>query len=243
MKIQGFLDQLLKTAQQSAGGLGNAAGVKSGADFGKGALAGGALGLLLGNRKARKMGGKAAVYGGLAAVGVLAYKAYGDWQKQQAGAGAAEEGDQIGVRVVAEGADPVAGGEALGEQQGGRAGDRVVQFAVELRVQQLAAPVAGGISADQKTLCFQIFCPPRNGSLICVQQFRQLRLRAAGVMPHCMDQVNLCCADPLFPHREQDQFFRFARDLCDFSFRNIHRLLRASLQEVVSTSLYVQSIV
>lgn len=91
MKIQGFLDQLLKTAQQSAGGLGNAAGVKSGADFGKGALAGGALGMLLGNRKARKMGGKVAVYGGLAAVGVLAYKAYGDWKKQQGGAGAAVE--------------------------------------------------------------------------------------------------------------------------------------------------------
>ena len=88
MKIQGFLDQLLKTAQQSASGLGDAAGVKSGADFGKGALTGGALGMLLGNRKARKMGGKVAVYGGLAAVGVLAYKAYGDWQKQQGGAGA-----------------------------------------------------------------------------------------------------------------------------------------------------------
>ena len=88
MKIQGFLDQLLKTAQDSAGSLGNAAGVKSGADFGKGALAGGALGMLLGNRKARKMGGKVAVYGGLAAVGVLAYKAYGDWKKQQGGAGA-----------------------------------------------------------------------------------------------------------------------------------------------------------
>ncbi len=88
MKIQGFLDQLLKTAQQSAGGLGNAAGVKSGADFGKGALTGGALGMLLGNRKARKMGGKVAVYGGLAAVGVLAYKAYGDWKKQQGGVGA-----------------------------------------------------------------------------------------------------------------------------------------------------------
>ena len=56
-------------------------------------------------------------------------------------------------------------------------------------------------------------------------------------------KVDLCCADPFLPHREQDQFFRFARDLCDFSFRNIHRLLRASLQEVVSTSLYVQSIV
>ncbi len=89
MKIQGFLDQLLKTAQQSASGLGDAAGVKSGADFGKGALTGGALGMLLGNRKARKMGGKVAVYGGLAAVGMLAYKAYGDWQKQQGGAAAA----------------------------------------------------------------------------------------------------------------------------------------------------------
>ena len=100
MKIQGFLDQLLKTAQQSAGGLGNAAGVKSGADFGKGALAGGALGLLLGNRKARKMGGKAAVYGGLAAVGVLAYKAYGDWQKQQAGAGAAAAAEPRTVNVL-----------------------------------------------------------------------------------------------------------------------------------------------
>lgn len=100
MKIQGFLDQLLKTAQQSAGGLGNAAGVKSGADFGKGALAGGALGLLLGNRKARKMGGKAAVYGGLAAVGVLAYKAYGDWQKQQAGAGAAAAAEPRTVNLL-----------------------------------------------------------------------------------------------------------------------------------------------
>ncbi len=89
MKTQGFLDQLLKTAQQSMGDLGNAAGVKSGADFGKGALAGGALGLLLGNRRARKMGGKAAVYGGLAAVGMLAYKAYGDWKKQQGAPAAA----------------------------------------------------------------------------------------------------------------------------------------------------------
>jgi uncharacterized membrane protein YebE (DUF533 family) len=97
MKIQGFLDQLLKTAQQSAGGLGNAAGVKSGADFGKGALAGGALGMLLGNRKARKMGGKVAVYGGLAAVGVLAYKAYGDWKKQQGGVGAAVEPRTVDV--------------------------------------------------------------------------------------------------------------------------------------------------
>jgi uncharacterized membrane protein YebE (DUF533 family) len=111
MKTQGFLDQLLKTAQQSLGSggldslLGGAKGGpltqqspagKSGdkksllnADFGKGALAGGAatgaLAMLLGSRKARKMGGKLALYGGVAAVGMLAYKAYGDWKKQQPG--------------------------------------------------------------------------------------------------------------------------------------------------------------
>ncbi len=91
MKTHGFLDQLLKTAQGSLGDLvgGDASkGGKPGAggiggDFGKGALVGGALGLLLGNRKARKVGGKLAVYGGLAAVGALAWKAYGDWKKQQ----------------------------------------------------------------------------------------------------------------------------------------------------------------
>ncbi len=124
MKTSGFLDQLLKTAQQSLGGgtsgststglgglLGSSGGGlggligsvtggalstqdKSGtrgssgrgllnADFGKGALTGGALGLLLGNRKVRKAGGKIALYGGVAAVGLLAYKAYGDYRRQQ----------------------------------------------------------------------------------------------------------------------------------------------------------------
>lgn len=84
MNTKGFLDQLMKTAQQSLGDLsGGKGGI--GGDFGKGALAGGALGLLLGNRRARRFGGKVAVYGGLAAVGALAYKAYGDWKQQQGG--------------------------------------------------------------------------------------------------------------------------------------------------------------
>lgn len=114
MKTSGFLDQLLKTAQQGLG-QGGLEGLLGGgdpparrpppasgaphddergwlnADFGKGAIAGGALGLLLGNRKARKYGGKLAVYGGVAAIGVLAYRAYGDWQRQQAGADAGVE--------------------------------------------------------------------------------------------------------------------------------------------------------
>ncbi|MBA6116118.1 MULTISPECIES: tellurite resistance TerB family protein [Pseudomonas] len=97
MNTRGLLDQLLKSGQEllnkqagagkpgaGAGGLG---GLLSGA--GGGALAAGAMGLLLGNKKARKYGGKAITYGGLAALGVLAYKAYGNWQARQgAGQGA-----------------------------------------------------------------------------------------------------------------------------------------------------------
>jgi len=56
--------------------------------LGAGALGGGAIGLLMGSRKARKIGGKVAMYGGMAALGVLAYRAYNDWQARQAGAGA-----------------------------------------------------------------------------------------------------------------------------------------------------------
>jgi uncharacterized membrane protein YebE (DUF533 family) len=52
--------------------------------FGGGVATGGALGLLLGNKKARKVGGKVAMYGGLAALGVIAYKAYNNWQAQNA---------------------------------------------------------------------------------------------------------------------------------------------------------------
>ncbi len=124
MKTQGFLDQLLKTAQQNLGGGGGLGGLLGNvggglpamrteqrdsrhdggpredrgllnADFGKGALAGGALGLLLGNKKARKYGKKVALYGGVAAVGVLAYKAYGDWKRQQGGFAAGAEPQTI----------------------------------------------------------------------------------------------------------------------------------------------------
>jgi uncharacterized membrane protein YebE (DUF533 family) len=103
MNTRGLLDQLLKSGQDmlqnkaggqrksddqgalggllGSGGLGRLLGGAGG-----GALAAGAMGLLLGNKKARKFGGKALTYGGLAALGVIAYKAYGNWQAQQAGA-------------------------------------------------------------------------------------------------------------------------------------------------------------
>ncbi len=127
MNFQGFLDQLLQSAQGSSpdgaaprrgtlpaqGGLGGMPGGEGGlggllggagsgkdalgsilgsssgkggllnADFGKGALSGGALGLLLGKNKTTR---KLATYGGLAAIGVMAYRAYSDYQQQQ-GAG------------------------------------------------------------------------------------------------------------------------------------------------------------
>lgn len=114
MNTRGLLDQLLKSGQDllqqksgagSTGGLGGALGGllgggkggPGGGDLGTllkgaggGALAAGALGLLLGNKSARKLGGQALTYGGLAALGVIAYKAYGNWQAQQQQGGAAQ---------------------------------------------------------------------------------------------------------------------------------------------------------
>jgi uncharacterized membrane protein YebE (DUF533 family) len=46
------------------------------------ALAGGVLGLLLGSKSGRKIGGKVLTYGGLAVIGTLAYKAYQNHQQQ-----------------------------------------------------------------------------------------------------------------------------------------------------------------
>lgn len=83
MNLQGFLDHLLKSGASPGKGrtsTGGGVGDMLNADFGKGALAGGALGLLLGKNKATR---KLATYGGLAALGVMAYKAYGDYKQQQ----------------------------------------------------------------------------------------------------------------------------------------------------------------
>jgi uncharacterized membrane protein YebE (DUF533 family) len=52
-----------------------------GGNFAGGAVAGGILGLLVGNKKARKMAGGLIGYGGAAAAGALAYKAYQNWQQ------------------------------------------------------------------------------------------------------------------------------------------------------------------
>lgn len=100
MDTRSLLDQLLKAAPGLLGNAGNQAKPRkderpAGKDSGLGSLlsgaaggglAAGAIGLLLGSKKARKYGGKALTYGGLAALGVMAYKAYNNWQQQQGGA-------------------------------------------------------------------------------------------------------------------------------------------------------------
>ncbi|QDC07724.1 tellurite resistance TerB family protein [Pseudomonas sp. SWI7] len=92
MNTRGLLDQLLKSGQQllekqaggaktgaGAGGLG---GLLSGA--GGGLLGGGALGVLLGSKKARKFGGKALTYGGLSRAWRACLQGLCNWQAQQA---------------------------------------------------------------------------------------------------------------------------------------------------------------
>lgn len=76
---------------------GQGSGLKAGMDwssFGAGAATGaastGALGLLLGSKQALRQAGKVAKYGGIAAIGLMAYKAYSQWQAQQARQGATQ---------------------------------------------------------------------------------------------------------------------------------------------------------
>jgi uncharacterized membrane protein YebE (DUF533 family) len=84
MNTKNLLDQLLQginsSTPQSTEGLSTLMSNKGGA-----ALAGGALGLLIGSKSGRKMGGKVLTYGGLAVLGTLAYKAYQNYQQQSAG--------------------------------------------------------------------------------------------------------------------------------------------------------------
>ncbi|WP_189466353.1 tellurite resistance TerB family protein [Litchfieldella qijiaojingensis] len=103
MNAKGILDQLMKQAGGSSGGKGQGSsgfdvnqlmnGLSSqlsgrgsqgsGVDM-KSLLGGGALGLLIGSKRGRKVGGKALKYGAIAGVGVLAWKA---WQNYQSGQG------------------------------------------------------------------------------------------------------------------------------------------------------------
>lgn len=99
MGANAFLDQLLKTGAGMLGDAKAAAGRAQGSgDLGKyatGAAVGGVLGLLLGTKRGRSVGGSALKLGSVAAIGALAWKAYQDYQANQpaqAPAGAAGGG-------------------------------------------------------------------------------------------------------------------------------------------------------
>lgn len=117
MNTTSLLDQLLKsgrslldaagTATTGSGQTGATGGAGGGlgdvlksalgglnSDLGKGALMGGALGLLLGSKRMRKMGGSLLAYSGMAALGAVAYRAYADWQRNQTGQPAADSAPQ-----------------------------------------------------------------------------------------------------------------------------------------------------
>ena len=98
MNAQGMLEQLLKSGlsmiegKAQTPGAGGAAGQVQWGQVGAGAVAGSALGLLLGSKRGRKFGGKALKVGSVAALGMLAYKAYGQWQAQQRAQAAPQAG-------------------------------------------------------------------------------------------------------------------------------------------------------
>ncbi|HEX4879522.1 MAG TPA: tellurite resistance TerB family protein [Limnobacter sp.] len=105
MNTKGLIDQLLRAGgdllQQGGSQPFHTSRGKPGVNMrdvmlgaGGGAAATAALGMLLGNKRHKKMGGKVLTYGGLAALGVLAYKAYSNYQDQQKNSGASPVAQQ-----------------------------------------------------------------------------------------------------------------------------------------------------
>ncbi len=106
MSAQSLIDQLLKTGLAAVNDArGSLLGANQSGDLGKyatGAAAGGVLALLLGTRGGRRVGGSALKIGSLAALGLLAYRTYNDWQaQQQANAPASAAGVAAGVAADA----------------------------------------------------------------------------------------------------------------------------------------------
>lgn len=97
MSTKGLLDQLLRQGQSviqskmsphspgrrsAPAGSSSLSGLTQGLN--KSALASGALSMLMGSKRMSKFGSVGLKYGGLAALGVLAHRAYSHWQEQNA---------------------------------------------------------------------------------------------------------------------------------------------------------------
>ena len=107
-----------------------------------GFAAGGLLGVLLGQKKFRKMAGGALGYGGAAALGALAYRAYQNWQA----------GQQAGQAPVATAADAPQQGSAFAPVTGADG----KPFALALIRSMIAAANADGhVGADEQKQIFE----------------------------------------------------------------------------------------
>ena len=114
--------------------------------FGGGAVAGGILGLMLGSKKMRKMAGGMVAYGGAAAAGALAFKAYENWK----------QGKDAATAPVATAADVTQVDPRFLPGQTSAANGQPFQL-VLIRAMIYAAKADGHIDAlEQKTLFEQV---------------------------------------------------------------------------------------
>lgn len=98
MDVKGVIDGLSRQLGGN-GSQGTQRSGSSGFDM-KSLLGGGALGMLVGSKRGRSMGGKALKYGAIAGVGVLAWKAWQSTQEKEnkgAGTQSSSEGERVEV--------------------------------------------------------------------------------------------------------------------------------------------------
>ncbi|MBW4935850.1 tellurite resistance TerB family protein [Marinobacter sp. F4206] len=151
MNVMSVLNQVMKQAQSGQSGAGGSMDVgqmvdkvssqfRGGQGSGssmvdmKSLLGGGALGLMLGSKRGRKMGGTALKYGALAGVGVLAWKAYQNYQSNTQGGGRPAGSQQ---------------GEPLEQLQGQEQEQRGLEI---LQAMIMAARADGHIDANERAL-------------------------------------------------------------------------------------------
>ena len=136
--VKGMLDGLSR--QLGGGASGQSSSDSAGLDM-KSLLGGGAMGLLVGSKRGRKLGGKALKYGAIAAVGTLAWKA---WQNSRGG--------QDSQHGAAGAADNAAEGERIETLQGEYQERRSLEL---LQAMIMAARADGHIDVQERELITQ----------------------------------------------------------------------------------------
>lgn len=154
-------------SQSNPAGMGATAG--PGLQWGQiatGGAVGGALGLLMGNRKARKLGGKYAgkvlKYGSVAALGLAAYKTYEHWQAKQGQSGSGQSQSQSQSQSQGHGPSasplpnpwPAPGQPALAAPEAGASRSAVwdAHSRVILTAMVAAAKADGHVDAHERSL-------------------------------------------------------------------------------------------